>query len=94
MGKHKQATRHTHWKDTGKSSKSKSIQKTKPTAPPPPVWKEVADKLKFLEDYNKKLDPTGFATWAVHYGQPPDPFYGSVNMPIHMTSTYAQYDAA
>ena len=26
-------------------------------------------------------------------GQAPDPFYGSVNMPIHMTSTYAQVDA-
>ena len=36
----------------------------------------------------------GFSTKAIHYGQPPDPFYGSLNVPIHLTSTYAQRDCA
>jgi cystathionine beta-lyase/cystathionine gamma-synthase len=32
----------------------------------------------------------GFATRAIHAGQDPDPVYGSVNVPIFQTSTYAQ----
>ena len=32
----------------------------------------------------------GFATRAIHDGQPPDPVYGAVNLPIYLTSTYAQ----
>jgi cystathionine beta-lyase/cystathionine gamma-synthase len=51
-------------------------------------------KVKYLEDHNKKYEDKGFSTKAIHYGQPPDAFYGSVNMPIHLTSTYAQHDAA
>ncbi len=33
---------------------------------------------------------TGFATRAIHAGQEPDPATGSVIVPIHATSTYAQ----
>lgn len=33
---------------------------------------------------------TGFATRAIHAGQPPDPATGSVIPPIHATSTFAQ----
>jgi cystathionine gamma-synthase len=33
---------------------------------------------------------TGFATRAIHAGQAPDPATGSVIVPIHATSTYAQ----
>jgi cystathionine gamma-lyase len=33
---------------------------------------------------------SGFSTRCVHAGQPPEPVHGSVNIPIHMTSTYAQ----
>lgn len=34
----------------------------------------------------------GFATRAIHDGQPPDPVYGAVNLPIYLTSTYAQQE--
>ncbi len=39
-----------------------------------------------------KGDPKnlGFATRAIHTGQPPDPTTGAVAMPIYQTSTYAQ----
>ncbi|MBB6142098.1 cystathionine beta-lyase/cystathionine gamma-synthase [Silvibacterium bohemicum] len=32
----------------------------------------------------------GFATRAIHDGQAPDPLTGAVNVPIYLTSTYAQ----
>jgi cystathionine beta-lyase/cystathionine gamma-synthase len=32
----------------------------------------------------------GFATRAIHVGQPPDPATGAVNVPLYLTSTYAQ----
>ena len=32
----------------------------------------------------------GFATRAIHMGQPPDPVTGAVNVPLYLTSTYAQ----
>jgi cystathionine gamma-synthase len=32
----------------------------------------------------------GFATRAIHAGQDPDPTYGSVVVPVHATSTFAQ----
>ncbi|MGZ4558395.1 MAG: PLP-dependent transferase, partial [Mycobacteriaceae bacterium] len=32
----------------------------------------------------------GFSTRAIHAGQEPDPTTGSVIVPIHATSTYAQ----
>ena len=31
-----------------------------------------------------------FETKAIHEGQEPEPAYGSVNVPIYQTSTYAQ----
>jgi cystathionine gamma-synthase len=34
--------------------------------------------------------PGGFSTRAIHAGQEPDPTTGSVNVPIHATSTYVQ----
>jgi cystathionine beta-lyase/cystathionine gamma-synthase len=34
----------------------------------------------------------GFATLAIHAGQEPEPIHGSVNVPVHLTSTYAQKD--
>jgi cystathionine gamma-synthase len=36
------------------------------------------------------VDQFGFATRAIHAGQEPDPGSGSVIVPIHATSTYAQ----
>jgi cystathionine gamma-synthase len=35
-------------------------------------------------------DPMRFETRAIHVGQDPDAEYGSVNVPIYQTSTYAQ----
>ena len=35
-------------------------------------------------------DAMRFETAAVHVGQDPEPVYGSVNVPIYQTSTYAQ----
>jgi cystathionine beta-lyase/cystathionine gamma-synthase len=32
----------------------------------------------------------GFATRAIHAGQPPDPITGAVNVPLYLSSTYAQ----
>jgi cystathionine beta-lyase/cystathionine gamma-synthase len=32
----------------------------------------------------------GFATRAIHAGQPPDPVNGAVNVPLYLSSTYAQ----
>lgn len=34
----------------------------------------------------------GLATIAIHEGHPPEPIHGSVNVPIHMSTTYAQRD--
>ncbi len=34
--------------------------------------------------------PHGFATRAIHDGQHPDPLTGAVNVPIYLSSTYAQ----
>ena len=49
---------------------------------------------KFEEkDYLPHKHP-GFATLAIHAGQPPEAVHGSVNVPIHMSSTYAQRDIA
>jgi cystathionine gamma-lyase len=32
----------------------------------------------------------GFSTICIHTGQEPEPIHGSVNVPIHLTTTYAQ----
>jgi cystathionine beta-lyase/cystathionine gamma-synthase len=34
----------------------------------------------------------GFATRAIHAGQEPEPTTGAVNVPIYLTSTYAQQE--
>jgi cystathionine gamma-lyase len=54
----------------------------------------VEQKNEFLKDHNNKYSDKGFSTKAIHVGQPPDNFYGSINMPIHMSSTFAQTDCA
>ncbi|MGA8541237.1 MAG: PLP-dependent aspartate aminotransferase family protein [Terriglobales bacterium] len=36
------------------------------------------------------LQPSGFATRAIHVGQEPDPLTGAVSVPIYPTSTYVQ----
>jgi cystathionine gamma-lyase len=36
----------------------------------------------------------GFSTKCIHAGQEPEKIHGSVNIPIHMTSTYAQHAPA
>jgi cystathionine gamma-synthase len=36
------------------------------------------------------MTPMRFETRAIHAGQEPEPAYGSVNVPIYQTSTYAQ----
>ena len=35
-------------------------------------------------------DTQGFSTRAIHVGQPPDPTTGAVNVPLYLSSTYAQ----
>jgi cystathionine beta-lyase/cystathionine gamma-synthase len=35
-------------------------------------------------------DSQGFATRSIHVGQPPDPVTGAVNVPLYLSSTYAQ----
>jgi len=37
-----------------------------------------------------KEKPQGFATRAIHAGQPPDPTTGAITIPIYQTSTYVQ----
>lgn len=54
----------------------------------------VQQKNDHLASHNEKYESKGFCTKAIHVGQPPDSFYGSVNIPIHMSSTYAQTDCA
>ena len=56
--------------------------------------RNLEGKKKYLDDHEEKYADKGFSTRAIHAGQPPDQFYGSVNTPIHLTSTYAQVDAA
>jgi cystathionine beta-lyase/cystathionine gamma-synthase len=37
-----------------------------------------------------KQKPASFATRAIHAGQSPDPTFGSIMTPVHLTSTYVQ----
>lgn len=41
--------------------------------------------------YDQKFSECGFSTKCLHSGQEPDPVYGGVNVPINMSTTYAQY---
>lgn len=49
--------------------------------------------LSFIESVLKKYTgpshPT-FATKTIHAGQHPEPIHGSINVPIHLSSTFAQ----
>lgn len=47
---------------------------------------------KFTHEDFLPIQHPGFATIAIHEGHEPQPIHGSVNVPIHMTSTYAQKD--
>ena len=41
-------------------------------------------------EHMSREKPLGFATRAIHAGQPPDPATGAVTTPIYQTSTYVQ----
>lgn len=49
---------------------------------------------RFSEEEYLPFKHEGFHTKAIHHGQEPEPVHGSVNVPIHMSSTYAQRDIA
>lgn len=52
--------------------------------------KVEADEIK----YDNKFRDSGFSTKCLHIGQEPDPIYGGVNVPINMSTTYAQFSPA
>ena len=54
--------------------------------------RNLDEKKKYLKDHEDHFSDLGFSTRAIHSGQAPDKFYGSVNFPVHFTSTYAQVD--
>ncbi len=61
------------------------------------IYKKSEPKVqyeKFKEEDYLLCRHEGFATLAIHKGCEPEPNHGSVNVPIHMTSTYAQNDMA
>ncbi len=49
---------------------------------------------KFEEKDYLPIKHEGFSTLAIHVGQEPELVHGSVNVPIHLSSTYAQKDIA
>ena len=51
-------------------------------------------RLKFEEEETKNIINTGISTKCVHGGQEPDIVYGCVNVPIYMSSTFAQTSPA
>lgn len=53
-----------------------------------------SDKIEYHDKHNEAFKDKAFATRSIHMGQPPEFMYGSVNVPIHMSSTYAQHDWA
>ena len=59
------------------------------------LYKKAEEKIKYekfsVEDYLPFVHE-GFGTTAIHEGHPPEPIHGSVNVPIHMSTTYAQKD--
>ena len=61
------------------------------------LYQRAELKIKYEKFQEKEYFPFrhhGFATLAIHAGQEPEPIHGSVNVPIHLTSTYAQKDIA
>jgi len=59
------------------------------------LYPKKEPKIKYQkfteEDYLPHPHP-GFSTLAIHAGQAPEPIHGSVNVPIHLSSTFAQKD--
>ena len=61
------------------------------------LYKQTESNIQYEKFEEKEYFPSrhhGFATLAIHAGQEPEPIHGSVNVPIHLTSTYAQKDIA
>lgn len=59
------------------------------------LYKQAEKKVKYEEFSESEYFPFrqhGFSTKAIHVGQKPDSVHGSVNVPIHLSSTYAQKD--
>lgn len=60
-------------------------------------YSQEKPKIKFDRfteaDYLPNKDDR-FSTIAIHHGQGPEAIHGSVNVPIHMSSTFAQKDIA
>ena len=46
--------------------------------------------MSHTEDPGRVAPELGFETRAIHSGQPPDPATGAVNVPVYLSSTYAQ----
>lgn len=58
-------------------------------------YKSKEEKIKYEKFSEEQYHPVkhdGLATTAIHEGHPPEPIHGSVNVPIHMSTTYAQKD--
>lgn len=48
----------------------------------------------YINKYDKKFEKCSFATKCQHVGQEPDFISGAVNVPIHMSTTFAQFTPA
>lgn len=59
-----------------------------------PVKESKIQFEKFEEKDYLPIRHEGFSTLAIHVGQEPESVHGSVNVPIHLSSTYAQKDIA
>lgn len=61
------------------------------------LYQKHEPKVKYQhfseEDYFPFRHP-GFATKSIHAGQEPESVHGSVNVPVHLSSTFAQKDIA
>ena len=59
------------------------------------IYKKAQRKVEFERFSEEQYLPhkhEGFSTLAIHEGSEPEPIHGSVNTPVHLTSTYAQKD--
>lgn len=59
------------------------------------IYKQEAPKVEFKKFKEEEYFPVkhhGFATKTIHAGQEPDPIHGAVNVPVFLSSTYAQKD--
>ncbi len=59
------------------------------------LYKVDKPKIEYKKFEEKDYFPIRnhkIATTAIHEGQEPEPIHGSVNIPIHLSSTYAQKD--